>query len=174
MSLHHVCPMLEQYETCVVPRPRCLHLPNLHRIAETLGSQISAFLVSCPCWHTWVFGQVDPPREVFLSFSFPLSGNQNPTFLHVPYASGPCIPESENFPDGRRALRRVVPEAGAWGGGRVSRKPAGCPKRRQRRRILTKQRGILIRPMDDYTTITGHFRVKNGAECPLDNYIFFL
>ena len=38
-------------------------------------------------------------------------------------------------PAGRRAWQRAVPEAGAWGGGRVSRKPAGCPKRRQRRWI---------------------------------------
>ena len=31
--------VLEQYETCVVPRPRFLHLPKLHCTAETLGSR---------------------------------------------------------------------------------------------------------------------------------------
>ena len=126
------------------PGLRCLHFPNLHCTAETLGRQISVFLVSCPCCHTRLFSQVDPPREAFLSFSFPLSGNQDPTFLHVPYSSGPCTPDPENFPDGRRALRRAVPEAGARGGGRVSRKPAGCPKRRKRRRITALHTANLI------------------------------
>ena len=56
--------------------------------------------------------------------------------VDVPHSSGPCTPEPEDFPDGRRALRRAVPEAGARGGGSVSRKPAGCPKRRKRRRIV--------------------------------------
>ena len=42
-------------------------------------------------------------------------------------------------PAGRRERRRAVSEAEAWGGGRVSRKPAGCCKRRKRRRILIKR-----------------------------------
>ena len=134
MSLHHVCTMLERYETCVVPRPRCLHLPNLHCTAvrsfyfrarvATLG-------------HGYLAKSILLERFFFL-FHNPVNRMQ-PFCMTLSLMFLSHVHQNPRTPLGRRVRRRAVPEAEAWGGGRVSWKPAGCPKRQKRRRITLSQ-----------------------------------